>query len=73
MAWLDRIVIGIAVYVAFSGAVEQGLLTMFGAAEWAFLLVLIVIWLFGIVNKRLNAHLDVRTDVEKGRLPLGFR
>lgn len=42
-------------------------------AGYFIVLVLIVIWLFGIVNKRLNAHLDVRTDVEKGRLPLGFR
>ena len=45
VAWLDRIVIGIAVYVAFSGAVEQGLMTMFGAAEWALLLTLIVMYL----------------------------
>lgn len=35
IAWLDRAVIGIAVYVAFSGAVEQGLATMFGPADWA--------------------------------------
>lgn len=45
VVWLDRVVIGIAVYVAFSGAVEQGLLTMFGAAGWALLLVLILIYL----------------------------
>jgi sodium/bile acid cotransporter 7 len=35
IAWLDRAVIGIAVYVAFSGAVEQGLGTMFALADWA--------------------------------------
>ena len=37
IAWLDRAVIGIAVYVAFSGAVEQGLATMFAPADWAVL------------------------------------
>ena len=36
-AWLDRAVIGIAVYVAFSGAVEQGLGRMFALADWAVL------------------------------------
>ncbi|ANK13462.1 bile acid:sodium symporter family protein [Erythrobacter neustonensis] len=41
-AWLDRAVIGIAVYVAFSGAVEQGLGTMFGTADWAALVVLVL-------------------------------
>ncbi|MEM7778772.1 MAG: bile acid:sodium symporter family protein [Pseudomonadota bacterium] len=35
VAWIDRIVIGTAVYVAFSGAVEQGLAEMFGAMDWA--------------------------------------
>lgn len=35
VAWIDRIVIGTAVYVAFSGAVEQGLAQMFGAGDWA--------------------------------------
>lgn len=42
IAWLDRAVIGIAVYVAFSGAVEQGLSTMFAAADWAVLVVLVL-------------------------------
>jgi len=42
IAWLDRGVIGIAVYVAFSGAVEQGLAAMFGAVQWAVL--------FGLVS-----------------------
>ncbi|WP_394728338.1 bile acid:sodium symporter [Altererythrobacter sp. GH1-8] len=45
IVWLDRIVIGIAVYVAFSGAVEQGLLSMFGAAEWSALLGLVLAFL----------------------------
>ncbi len=42
IAWLDRAVIGIAVYVAFSGAVEQGLATMFAPADWAVLVVLVL-------------------------------
>lgn len=42
VAWLDRIVIAIAVYVAFSGAVEEGLATMFTAYDWAVLLALVV-------------------------------
>ncbi len=42
VVWIDRIVIGIAVYVAFSGAVEQGLGSMFDAADWATLIALVV-------------------------------
>ena len=42
IAWLDRAVIGIAVYVAFSGAVEQGLGRMFAAADWAVLVGLVL-------------------------------
>ncbi len=42
IAWLDRTVIGIAVYVAFSGAVEQGLATMFAAADWAVMIALVL-------------------------------
>ena len=38
ITWMDRISIAIAVYVAFSGAVEQGLWTMIGISEWAILL-----------------------------------
>jgi sodium/bile acid cotransporter 7 len=45
VAWLDRLVIGIAVYVAFSGAVEQGLGTMFGPMQWALLIVLVIAYL----------------------------
>jgi sodium/bile acid cotransporter 7 len=42
IAWLDRAVIGIAVYVAFSGAVEQGLGTMFAPADWAAIIALVL-------------------------------
>lgn len=45
IVWLDRIVIGIAVYVAISGAVEQGLLTMFDAGSGAVLLGLTIMFL----------------------------
>ncbi|MEM6907541.1 MAG: bile acid:sodium symporter family protein [Pseudomonadota bacterium] len=45
VAWLDRIVIGIAVYVAFSGAVEQGLLSMLSAGDAAALLALVSVFL----------------------------
>lgn len=38
-SWLDRISIAIAVYVAMSGAVEQGLWTRIGPVEWMVLLV----------------------------------
>ena len=38
--WLDRIVIGILVYVAFSGAIEQGIGTMLGPLGWALFFVL---------------------------------
>jgi sodium/bile acid cotransporter 7 len=45
IAWLDRMVIGIAVYVAFSGAVEQGLARMFGPPGWAALVGLVAVYL----------------------------
>jgi len=35
--WMDRICIATAVYVAFSGAVEQGIWDMLGLASWAIL------------------------------------
>lgn len=41
-SWLDRAVIGIAVYVAFSGAVEQGLASMFAPADWVVLVALVL-------------------------------
>lgn len=45
IAWLDRGVIGLAVYVAFSGAVEQGLASLFAPADWALLVVLVLVFL----------------------------
>lgn len=42
IAWLDRAIIGIAVYVAFSGAVEQGLATMFAPLDWLALVSLVL-------------------------------
>lgn len=41
IVWLDRLVIGLAVYVAFSGAIELGLGDMLDAGGWG--------WLFGLV------------------------
>lgn len=40
IVWLDRIVIGILVYVAFSGAIEQGFGTILDAQGWALFAVL---------------------------------
>jgi solute carrier family 10 (sodium/bile acid cotransporter), member 7 len=45
IVWLDRAVIGLAVYVAFSGAVEQGLARMFAPADWAMLVALVLVML----------------------------
>ena len=45
VAWLDRIVIGIAVYVAFSGAVEEGLMSLFSVVDWIVLLGLVLLLL----------------------------
>ena len=45
IVWLDRIVIGIAVYVAFSGAVEQGLARMFTLDDWLLLGLLVLAFL----------------------------
>ncbi len=45
VAWIDRGVIGIAVYVAFSGAIEQGLASMFGPWGWAVLIGLVIVYL----------------------------
>jgi sodium/bile acid cotransporter 7 len=42
IAWLDRAVIGLAVYVAFSGAVEQGLVQLFAPGDWAVLVALVL-------------------------------
>jgi len=43
--WMDRLSIAIAVYVAFSGAVEQGLWQLVGLSDWAVLLLLVCIFL----------------------------
>lgn len=45
IAWLDRAVIGLAVYVAFSGAVEQGLARMFAPGDWVVLSGLVLVLL----------------------------
>jgi sodium/bile acid cotransporter 7 len=43
--WMDRMAIAIAVYVAFSGAVEQGLWQQVGPTQWAALLLLVTVFL----------------------------
>ena len=43
--WMDRLSIAIAVYVAFSGAVEQGLWQRVGALDWVVLLGLVGVFL----------------------------
>jgi sodium/bile acid cotransporter 7 len=43
--WMDRTAIAIAVYVAFSGAVEQGLWERVGVTDWAALLALVGLFL----------------------------
>jgi len=45
VSWMDRISIAIAVYVAFSGAVEQGLWSLVGLTQWAVLLALVGLFL----------------------------
>jgi len=48
IVWIDRFVIALAVYVAFSGAVEQGVWQRVDAANWLAMLVAIaVLLLFG--------------------------
>lgn len=42
IVWLDRGVIGLAVYVAFSGAVGQGLAGQFSPADWGVLMLLVL-------------------------------
>ncbi len=42
IVWLDRFVIGLSVYVAASGAMAQGLPSMFAPADWAILLALVL-------------------------------
>jgi len=49
--WMDRTAIAIAVYVAFSGAVEQGLWQQVDLAAWAVLLGLVCLFLaFGFLG-----------------------
>ncbi len=43
--WMDRLAIAIAVYVAFSGAVEQGLWQLVDLADWSALLLLVGMFL----------------------------
>lgn len=43
--WMDRLSIAIAVYVAFSGAVEQGLWHQVGLLDWLSLLLLVGVFL----------------------------
>jgi len=43
--WMDRTAIGIAVYVAFSAAVRQGLWQLVGLGDWAALLLLVAVFL----------------------------
>ena len=43
--WMDRLAIAIAVYVAFSAAVEQGLWQLVGLSDWVALLLLIGLFL----------------------------
>lgn len=45
IVWLDRLVIGIAVYVAMSGAVEQGVLTRLSLAQTLILFALVCAYL----------------------------
>jgi sodium/bile acid cotransporter 7 len=43
--WMDRISIAIPVYVAFSGAVREGLWSLVGPADWAMLLAAVLVLL----------------------------
>ncbi len=45
IAWLDRVVIGMAVYVAFSGAVERGLVMLLVPGDWFALIALVLVML----------------------------
>ncbi len=52
---MDRLSIAIAVYVAFSGAVEQGLWQQVGPGDWLSLLVLVACFLRVRLRRRLAA------------------
>lgn len=45
IGWADKLCIATAVYVAFSGAVEQGLWSLVSGAAWAVLLALVAVFL----------------------------
>ena len=45
IVWLDRLVIALAVYVASSGAVEQGIWTRIGPSGWAWTFALVLAFL----------------------------
>ena len=45
VTWMDRLSIAIAVYVAFSGAVEQGLWTLVSPLEWMVILGGVILFL----------------------------
>jgi sodium/bile acid cotransporter 7 len=45
VTWMDRLSIAIAVYVAFSGAVEQGLWTLVSPLDWVILLGAVIVFL----------------------------
>jgi sodium/bile acid cotransporter 7 len=45
VTWMDRLSIAIAVYVAFSGAVEQGLWTLVSPTDWLALLGAVIAFL----------------------------
>jgi len=62
--WMDRLAIAIAVYVAFSGAVRQGLWQLVGPGDWAALLLLVGLFLlFGFGGSwLLGGALTLRRD-----------
>jgi len=62
--WMDRTAIAIAVYVAFSGAVEQGLWQRVGLGDWGVLLALVGVFLVvGFVGAwLLGGLLELRRD-----------
>lgn len=46
VVWLDRFVIALAVYVAMSGAAEQGIVERLDGFSWAVLLAFVIVYLF---------------------------
>ena len=66
IVWIDRLVIALAVYVAFSGAVEQEVWQRLDAANWAAILA-------GIAVLLALAHLGAWLLGGAARLPLADR